>query len=121
MGLIAEIMTPSHVLAQYHRVDLSDVRLADGKAHVRLYSYKDKAARLDGAEHLARSAFSVPFDLSAPVSVADQIYAGVKNALNASTADDLDAIGVTLLARQSNSVEILQAKMRLNAMANAAS
>ena len=96
MAIIAEVNTPALVAAHYHRADLSEVRLVDGKAHVRVLSYRDKQARLSGAEHLARQMLTIDFDMKSTVPAIEQIYAGIKAALGHEARDDIDEVGAYL-------------------------
>jgi hypothetical protein len=74
------------------------VRLVDNKAHVRVLSYRDKQARLAGAEHLARQMLTIDFDMKSTVSAIDQIYAGIKAVLGHDARDDIDEVGAYLQA-----------------------
>lgn len=98
MAIVVEINTPALVTANYHRADLSEVRLADGKAHVRVLSYRDKQARLAGGDHLARQTLTIDFDMKSSVPAIEQIYAGIKAALGHEACDDIDEVGAFLQA-----------------------
>jgi hypothetical protein len=109
MAIIAEVNTPALVAAHYHRADLSEVRLVDGKAHVRVLSYRDKQARLSGAEHLARQMLTIDFDMKSTVPAIEQIYAGIKAALGHEARDDIDEVGAFLQANAQTTSAALRA------------
>lgn len=111
MAIIAEVNTPALVAAHYHRADLSEVRLVDGKAHVRVLSYRDKEARLAGADHLARQMLTIDFDMKSTVPAIEQIYAGIKAALGHEARDDIDEVGVYLRENAQATSSALRAAM----------
>jgi hypothetical protein len=111
MAVIAEINTPALVAAHYHRADLSEVRLVGDKAHVRVLSYRDKQARLSGAEHLARQMLTIDFDMKSTVPAIEQIYAGIKAALGHDARDDIDEVGAFLRESAQTTSAALRAAM----------
>lgn len=111
MAIIAEVNTPALVAANYHRADLSEVRLVDGKAHVKVLSYRDKQARLAGAEHLARQVLTIDFDMKSTVPAIEQIYAGIKAALGQDARDDIDEVGAYLRENAQATSSALRAAM----------